>query len=218
MAARRALAQISDMITNMPERSGASEGTDKRAALPLVGEHLFASRTVLVFGEINAMLAETVTAQLLALATQSREPIRMRINSPGGHVEAGDTIHDIVRFLDAEVRVIATGWCASAGALIYAGARRENRLALPNTRFLLQQPLGGVGGPATDVEIEARQIMLMRARLNRIFAEATGQPFEKVERDTERNHWMTAEEALDYGLVGRILEAEGELGFAARSR
>lgn len=142
----------------------------------------------------------------------------MLINSPGGHVEAGDTIHDIVRFIDAEVRVIATGWCASAGALIYAGARRENRLALPNTRFLLHQPLGGVGGPATDVEIEARQIMLMRARLNRIFAEATGQPFEKVERDTERNHWMTAKEALDYGLVGRILEAEGELGFVARAR
>jgi ATP-dependent Clp protease protease subunit len=179
--------------------------------IPLIREHLFASRTVLVFGEINSELAESVTAQLLALAGRSREPIRMVINSPGGHVESGDTIHDIVRFVEPEVRILATGWCASAGALIYAAARRENRLALPNTRFLLHQPLGGVGGPASDVEIEARQILLMRERLNKIFANATGQSLEKVGRDTERNHWMTAEEARAYGLVGRIVQSEKDL-------
>lgn len=180
--------------------------------MPLIGEHLFASRTVLVFGEINSALAESVTAQLLALAARSSEPIRMIINSPGGHVESGDTIYDVVRFIEPAVRAVATGWCASAGALIFAAAQRENRLALPNTRFLLHQPLGGVGGPASDVEIEARQILLMRARLNRIFAHATGQPADKVAQDTDRNHWMTAEEALAYGLVGRILQAPGELG------
>jgi len=206
------------MISSKSEQEGGSESGDKRGLIPLVGEHLFASRTVLVFGEVNSRLAESVTAQLLALAAQSRDPIRVVINSPGGHVEAGDTIHDVVRFVDAPVRMVATGWCASAGALIFAAAKRENRLALPNTRFLLHQPLGGVGGPASDVEIEARQILLMRERLNRIFAEATGQPFEKISRDTERNHWMTAREALDYGLVGRILEPGGELGVLTNAR
>ncbi len=193
------------MASHQLERKDPAENAEKRGPLPLVAEHLFASRTVLVFGEINATLAESVTAQLLALDSRSHDPIRVLINSPGGHVEAGDTMHDVIRFVEADVRVIATGWCASAGALIFAGARRENRWALPNTRFLLHQPLGGVGGPASDVEIEARQILLMRDRLNRIFAEATGQPLEKIARDTERNHWLTAQEALDYGLVGRIL-------------
>jgi ATP-dependent Clp protease protease subunit len=215
MATPPGFPQICSMISSRFE-SEKTEGAEKRGVLPLVGEHLFASRTVLVFGEINSRLAESVTAQLLALAARSREPIRMLINSPGGHVESGDTIHDVVRFVDAPVRVVATGWCASAGALIFAGARRENRLSLPNTRFLLHQPLGGVGGPASDVEIEARQILLMRERLNRIFADATGQPLEKIARDTERNHWMTAQEALDYGLVGRILEPGSELGSIAR--
>jgi ATP-dependent Clp protease protease subunit len=203
------------MISSKSEGEGASDGADKRGLIPLVGEHLFASRTVLVFGEINSRLAESVTAQLLA---QSRDPIRMVINSPGGHVEAGDTIHDVVRFVEAPVRMVATGWCASAGALIFAAAKLENRLALPNTRFLLHQPLGGVGGPASDVEIEARQILLMRERLNRIFADATGQPLEKISRDTERNHWMTAQEALDYGLVGRILEPGSDLSVLGKPR
>ena len=205
------------MISSKFEQEGAPD-TDKRGLIPLVGEHLFASRTVLVFGEVNSRLAESVTAQLLALAAQSRDPIRMLINSPGGHVEAGDTIHDVVRFVEAPVRMVATGWCASAGALIFAAAKREDRLTLPNTRFLLHQPLGGVGGPASDVEIEARQILLMRERLNRIFADATGQPLEKISRDTERNHWMTAQEALDYGLVGRILEPGSELGTLGKPR
>src|SRR5260221_46532 len=159
-------------------------------------------------------MASTITAgrawPVLA-TTRRRDPIRLIINSPGGHVESGDTIHDIVRFVAPEVRIVATGWCASAGALIFAAARRENRLALPNTRFLLHQPLGGVGGAASDVEIEARQILLVRERLNRIFAGATGQPLEKVARDTERNHWMSAEEAVAYGLVGRIIEREADL-------
>jgi ATP-dependent Clp protease protease subunit len=202
------------MWASQSERERPKETREKDAPLALVREHLFASRTVLVFGEVDAALAESVTAQLLALAARSKDPIRMLINSPGGHVESGDTIHDVVCFVAPEVRIIATGWCASAGALIFAAARRENRLALPNTRFLLHQPLGGVGGAASDVEIEARQILLVRERLNRIFAGATGQPLEKVARDTERNHWMSAEEALAYGLVGRIVEREADLARA----
>lgn len=186
------------------------EPSEKSGPSSLVRDHLFAARTVLVFGEVTTALAESVSAQLLALATRSSDPIRIVIHSPGGHVEAGDTLHDVIRFIEPPVLMLGSGWVASAGALIYAAARRENRLALPNTRFLLHQPLGGVGGPASDVEIEARQILAMRHRLNGIFARATGQTIEKIERDTDRNHWMNAEEARAYGLVGAIVESTVE--------
>jgi ATP-dependent Clp protease protease subunit len=186
------------------------EVSEKTGSSSLVRDHLFAARTVLIFGEVTSAMAESVCAQLWALAEQSLDPIRIVIHSQGGHVEAGDTIHDLIRFIAPPVRVLGTGWVASAGALIFAAARRENRLALPNTRFLLHQPLGGVGGPASDVEIEARQILAMRQRLNGIFAQATGQTPEKIARDTDRNHWMTAEEARDYGLVGAIVQSADE--------
>jgi ATP-dependent Clp protease protease subunit len=185
---------------------------ETRAPLPdgalfdRAADALFAARTVLVYGEVNTRLARMVTAQLVALAASGDAPIRMIIHSPGGHVEAGDTIHDVVRAVAPSVTMIGTGWVASAGALIYCAAQRENRYALPNTRFLLHQPLGGAGGPASDIEIEASQIVQMRERLNRIFARATGQPDEKIARDTERNFWMTAKEACEYGLVSRIVE------------
>jgi ATP-dependent Clp protease protease subunit len=190
--------------------SGVPETSEKNSPSSLVKDHLFAARTVLIFGEVNTEMAEAVCAQLLALAERSVDPIRIVINSPGGHVEAGDTIHDLIRFIGPRVHILGTGWVASAGALIFAAARRENRVALPNTRFLLHQPLGGVGGPASDVEIEARQILEMRRRLNAIFARATGQTVEKITRDTERNHWMNAAEARDYGLVGSIVESAAE--------
>ena len=179
---------------------------------------LFASRTVLIFGEVTTALAEATAARLLALAAAGNEPIRIVLHSPGGHVEAGDCVHDVIQFIEPEVRILGTGWVASAGALIYVAAERRNRFALPNTRFLLHQPLGGVGGPASDVEIEARQISLMRERLNRIFADATGQPYERLVRDTDRNYWMNAEEAKSYGLVARIIQHAREFdGSAAAS-
>jgi ATP-dependent Clp protease, protease subunit len=196
-------------MSALKEKSGA-EGEPASGPSALVRDHLFASRTVLVFGEVTTALAESVSAQLLALAERSLEPIRVVIHSPGGHVEAGDTIHDVIRFIEPPVRILGTGWVASAGALIYSAARRENRLALPNTRFLLHQPLGGVGGPASDVEIEVRQILGMRQRLNAIFARATGQTPEKIASDTERNHWMNADEAREYGLVGSIIESAAQ--------
>ena len=172
---------------------------------------LFANRTVLVFGEVNTKLARTVSAQLLALAASGAAPIRMFVHSQGGHVEAGDTIHDLVRAVAPDVVMIGTGWVASAGALIYAAAKKENRYALPNTRFLLHQPLGGTGGRASDIEIEANQILQMRERLNRTFARATGQDYETIARDTEKNFWMNAKEACAYGLVHRIVEHLGDL-------
>jgi ATP-dependent Clp protease protease subunit len=207
MAKTRLKAQLS----SMPEKSEpAPEPTELRPR-SRVSERLYESRTVLIFGEISMSLAERVSAQLLALASENREPIRVIINSPGGHVESGDTIYDVLRFIEPEVTVVGTGWVASAGALIFCAAPRERRIALPNTRFLLHQPTGGVGGPASDIEIEALQILSVRARLNRIFADATGQTLDKIARDTERNHWLTAEEAVAYGLVGRIVTHTTEL-------
>ncbi|KYF91105.1 ATP-dependent Clp protease proteolytic subunit [Sorangium cellulosum] len=182
-----------------------------RAPSEEVQSSLLRSRTVLIFGEITSELAQATTAQLLALANQSEAPIRVLIHSPGGHVESGDTIYDVIRFIRPEVKVIGTGWVASAGALIFVAARRENRFALPNTRFLLHQPLGGVRGPASDIEIEAAQIMAARERLNRIFAEATGQDPAKIAQETERNLWMTAREAQEYGLVHRVVESALEV-------
>ncbi|MEW6018935.1 MAG: ATP-dependent Clp protease proteolytic subunit [Pseudomonadota bacterium] len=167
---------------------------------------LFKSRTVLIFGEVDMRLAERVSAQLLALAAESDADIKVFVNSPGGHVESGDTIHDMIRFLGPKVKVIGTGWVASAGAHIFLGATRENRFCLPNTRFLLHQPMGGVRGQASDIEIEAEEIVKMRERVNRIIARETGQPYEKVVKDTERNFWMNAERAVEYGLVSKIVE------------
>jgi ATP-dependent Clp protease protease subunit len=176
-----------------------------------MGEKLLETRTITIFGEINMKLAQTVTQQLLVLAADSDEPIKIFINSPGGHVESGDTIFDIIRFVDAPVKVIGTGWVASAGALIYAAVPRENRYSLPNTRFLLHQPMGGARGQAADIAIEAEEILKMRHRLNQILAAQTGQPLEKVERDTDRNFWMSAEQAREYGLVGHIINSGKEV-------
>lgn len=182
-----------------------------RDSVALAAERLFAQRTVLLFGEVTPALAERVSAQLLALAAQGSEPIRLFINSPGGHVESGDTVHDVIRFIEPQVTVVGSGWVASAGALIFVAAERGRRFALPNTRFLLHEPSGGIGGPAADLEIEARQVLAMRARLHAIFARATGQPEEKIARDTQRNHWLSADEAIAYGLVGRVIERVAEL-------
>jgi ATP-dependent Clp protease protease subunit len=191
--------------------AGQRDIPERESGSALVREHLFAARSVLIFGEVTSALAESVCGQLLALAERSDAPIRVVVHSPGGHVESADTIHDVIRCIGPQVLMLGTGWVASAGALIYAGAARERRFALPNTRFLLHQPLGGVGGPASDVEIEARQIVAMRQRLNGIFADATGQTVEKIASDTERNHWLSAREAVAYGLVGSIVESADAL-------
>jgi ATP-dependent Clp protease protease subunit len=172
---------------------------------------LFKARAVLIFGEVDMKLAERVTAQLLAMAAESDDDIRIVINSPGGHVESGDTIHDIVKFIGARVKMIGSGWVASAGAHIYIGAALQDRFCLPNTRFLLHQPLGGVAGPVSDISIEVNEILKMQARLNRTIARETGQPYEKVVADTDRNFWMSAQEAMAYGLVSRIVNHAREV-------
>ena len=176
-----------------------------------VRERLFKARTLIISGEINQQLASNVIAQMIALSIDSDDPIDIFINSQGGHVESGDTIHDVVRFIKPRVRMIGTGWVASAGALIYVAAPVKDRYCLPNTRFLLHQPAGGVGGTASDIEIEAREILKMRERINRIVSKETGQPLERIENDTRRNFWLGAEEAKEYGLVGQIIHGIHEI-------
>ena len=174
-------------------------------------ERLFKARTILIYGEIDQKLARLVTTQLLAMSNESDDAIKIYINSQGGHVEAGDTIFDLIRYVKPKVHVIGTGWVASAGALIYSAPPKEQRFSLPNTRYMLHQPSGGVGGQASDISIEAQEILKMRQRLNHIFAKQTGQAIEKIEKDTDRNFWMSAKEAQDYGLVGKMIESMDEL-------
>lgn len=172
---------------------------------------LFKARTLIISGEINQKLAANVIGQLLAMDSQGDDPITIYINSQGGHVESGDTIHDMVQYVRSPVRMVGTGWVASAGALIYVAVPRERRYSLPHTRYLLHQPAGGARGSAADVEIEAREILKMRERLNRVFAERTGQTVEKIADDTRRNFWLGATEAVEYGLVGKIIRRVDEL-------
>ncbi|MEM1270752.1 MAG: ATP-dependent Clp protease proteolytic subunit [Bacteroidota bacterium] len=176
-----------------------------------VNDKLFKARNVIISGEINQKLAGRVSTQLLAMSEESDEPITLFINSQGGHVEAGDTIHDMIKFVKPRVRIVGTGWVASAGALIYVAAPLEDRYCLPNTRFLLHQPMGGARGQVSDIAIEAEQIVKMRGRLNQIFADATGQPVEKIAEDSERNFWLTPEQAIEYGLLNRVIGSAAEL-------
>lgn len=181
------------------------------AQISPVTQALFKSRTVLIFGDVNMKMAERITAQLLAFAAEGDGDIRIIINSPGGHVESGDTIHDMISFCGPRVKMIGTGWVASAGAHIFLGAEKQNRFCLPNTRFLLHQPMGGVAGAASDISIEADEILKMRERINRIIARETGQTYEKVVADTDRNFWIGADDAVGYGLVSRVVSRASDV-------
>jgi ATP-dependent Clp protease protease subunit len=171
-----------------------------------VGQALYKARTILIFGEINDKIAERVTAQLLAFSAEGEADIKVIVSSPGGHVESGDVIHDMIQFVKPRVIMIGSGWVASAGAHIFLGAKKENRYCLPNTRFMLHQPLGGVRGQASDIQIEAEEIIKMRKRINVIIARETGQPLEKVDIDTDRNFWMGPKDAKEYGIVTHIID------------
>ena len=173
---------------------------------------IFRSRYIMVFGEINDKLAHAVCRRLLALSEDSDAPISMLISSPGGHVESGDAIHDMISFVRAPVVTIGAGWVASAAAHIFLAPPRERRLCLPNTRFMIHQPAGGAGGRAADIAIQAREILKIRERIAAAIAERTGQPIEKVRTDIDRDYWMSAEESIEYGIVSRIVKHQKELG------
>ncbi len=184
---------------------------EKDKSEPSMLEYQLKSRTIVIASEINQKLAKSVSEQLLMLAAVSDEPIRLILNSQGGHVEAGDTIFDMIQYVEPEVKIIGTGYVASAGALIFVAAEKENRFCLPQTRFLLHQPSGGAGGSASDIQIQADEIIKMRLRLNKIFAERTGQPLERIEKDTNRDFWMDTDEAIEYGLLGKVIVKSSEL-------
>jgi ATP-dependent Clp protease, protease subunit len=172
---------------------------------------LLETRSIFICSEINQKVAKEVIEQLLLMSHESDDDITIFINSQGGHVESGDSIHDMIRFIAPKVKIVGTGWVASIGTHIFLSVPLERRYSLPNTRFLIHQPMGGVQGQARDIEIEAEEILKIRKRINEEIARETGQTIEKVSKDTDRNFWMSSEEAKKYGLVGQIINYTTEL-------
>jgi ATP-dependent Clp protease protease subunit len=175
-------------------------------------ERILKTRNILLSGEINKTLAERVIRQLILLEAESGEPIRVFIDSPGGDADAGYAIFDMMRFVKPQVFTIGMGLVASAAAIILLAVPKERRLGLPNSHYLIHQPMSGMRGVATEIEIHARELDRLRRRINKLIAEETGQPLEKVEKDTDRDYWMGAEEAQSYGLIARIVSRREELG------
>ncbi|MCL2898182.1 ATP-dependent Clp protease proteolytic subunit [Brenneria sp. WC1b.1] len=194
--------QKEDEVEKEPQQNNASS---------LIQQKMLESRSIVISGEINQALTEKVVSQLLLLQGIGNAPIKIYINSQGGHVEAADTIHDMIKFIQPEVHIIGTGWVASAGITIFLAAKKEHRYSLPNTRFMIHQPLGGVRGQASDIEIEAKEIIRMLERVNKLIADATGQTVERVKQDTDRNYWMNPQEAIDYGIVGKVVSSYSDL-------
>jgi ATP-dependent Clp protease protease subunit len=195
-----------EYIMETPSPTGQ---TDPRSEF--LEEKAFKSRTVLIFGTITDATAAEAARRLIALDADSAEPIDVIVSSPGGHLESGDTVHDLMRFIRAPVRMIGSGWVGSAATHVYLAAPRERRYCLPNTRFLIHQPSGSIGGNASDVAIQAQEIVRARQRIAELIADETGQPLDKVLQDIDRDYWMSAEEAIDYGLVGKMISGRAEL-------
>jgi ATP-dependent Clp protease protease subunit len=194
-----------------PEEDAPDSPASEPRSSSYLEEKAFKSRTLLIFGTITDVAARDATRRLIALDADSDAPIDILVSSPGGHLESGDAIHDVVRFIAAPVRMIGTGWVGSAATHLYLAVPRERRFCLPNTRFLIHQPSGGAGGPASDIAIHAQEILKARERIARTIARETGKSFEAVMSDIERDRWLSAEEAVEYGLVSRIIERKSEL-------
>ena len=183
---------------------------EKQKETPLL-DRMLKTRTILLSGQINKELAERVVRQLLILETEGDEPIRVMIDSPGGDADAGYAIFDMIRFVKPDVYTVGMGLVASAGALVLLASPKDRRIGLPNSHYLIHQPLSGMRGVATEIEIHAREIEKMRQRINKLISEETGKPMEQVEKDTDRDYWMGAQEAVDYGLISRIVVNRTEL-------
>lgn len=176
-----------------------------------LSERFLKTRTILLTGEVDKDLSEKVIRHLLLLESVSSDPITTLVDSPGGDVYAGFSIFDMIRFVKAPVRIVGMGLIASAAALILLAVPRERRYGLPNSSYLIHQPLSGIQGVASDIEIHARELEKTKLRLNEIIAEATGQSLERVSKDTDRDYWMNAQEALAYGLIEKIIANRDEL-------
>lgn len=197
----------------LEEEEEEEEREDKaRKPEDALAERFLKTRTILLTGEINKDQGERVIRQLLLLESLSDEPITLFVDSPGGDVDAGFAIFDMIRFVKTPVRIVGMGLVASAAALVLLAVPAERRLGLPNSHYLIHQPLSGIRGVATEIEIHARELEKTRERLNRIMADATGQTLERIEKDTDRDYWMNAEEALAYGLISKIGSSRADLG------
>ena len=202
------------MIFDMPfvekENECAGEEKEKQQGGDLIAK-LLKTRTVMVTDEVTKKMAQQVMTQLLLLEAENNDDIKMYINSPGGDADAGFAIFDMMRFVKPKIKAICAGVAASAAVIILLGAKKENRLSLPNARVLIHQPSTGIHGTAADIQIEATEILKCREKINRLISVETGQAMEKVESDTKRNFWMSAEEALKYGLVRKIIQNSDDL-------
>lgn len=192
--------------------AGKSEEKDKGPKDDGLLLRMLRTRTVLVSGGVDDKLAERTIEKLLILDAENHEPIRVVITSQGGHVDSGMAIHDVLRFIESPVVTIGAGWVASIAVPILLGAPKERRYALPHTRFLLHQPSGGAGGQASDIRIEAEQILKVRERLNMLISVETGQPVDRVAKDSDRNFWMDAQQAVEYGIISRVVTRSGDVG------
>ncbi len=177
-----------------------------------IADRMLKIRTILINGEVDQELAERVMSQLIVLDAESHDPIKVMVTSQGGHVDSGFAIHDVMKFIESPIIGIGAGWVASIAVPVFLGADKKDRYSLPNTRFLLHQPSGGAGGQASDIRIAAEEILKLKDRLNRLIAQETGRSLELVAEDCDRNFWMSAEEALEYGIVGKIIRSAGEIG------
>lgn len=169
------------------------------------------TRTILLAGEINKELAEKTIRQLLLMEDMNDNPIRIFIDSPGGDADAGYAIFDMIRFVKPDVWTVGMGLVASAAAIIQLASPGERRVGLPNSHYLIHQPLSGIRGVATDIEIHAKELEKLRERINNLIAQETGNPFSQVEKDTDRDYWMNANEAVKYGLISKIITNRNEL-------
>ena len=195
---------------NIQDKPTESEN-EPRMDEGMLFNRMMKSRTVMVSGEINKQLAEKVIRSLILLEEESPDPIKVYIDSPGGDADAGYAIFDMMRFVKPPITMIGMGLVASAAAIIILAAPRDRRVGLPNSHYLIHQPMSGTRGVATEIEIHAKEIEKLRATINRLIADETGQPMEKVEKDTDRDYWMNGEEAVAYGLLSRVIRTRGEM-------
>lgn len=202
--------RVGPRLEDEEEEEEPSNNRDERDR-DFLFERFLKTRTVLLSGEVNKNLGEKIIRSLLMLEEASDEPIKVFIDSPGGDADAGYAIFDMMRFVKPDVYTIGMGLVASAAALILLAAPKEHRISLPNSHYLIHQPLSGMRGVATEIEIHARELDKLRNKINKLIADETGTALEQVEKDTDRDFWMNAEEAKKYGLISKIVTGRSEL-------
>jgi len=204
-------ADVNSTILEYEDEEDIEQG-EKPVFPDVLAGKMLKTRTILISGEINKELAEKTIRQLLLMEDMGNDPIRIFIDSPGGDADAGFAIFDMIRFVKPEVWTIGMGLVASAAAIIQLASPKQRRVGLPNSHYLIHQPLSGIRGVATDIEIHAKELEKLRKKINRLIAEETNNPYEQVEKDTDRDYWMVADEAKSYGLISKVITRRDEIG------